>query len=189
MKKIGFIGEGDCEVIFLKSDGFNELLNDLNFDNVGVFNAEGVGNLKIRNNKIDSFVRILLDRKAEYIIILADTDENECMKEYKESFHIYTDNQLLIFAVKSLESWFLADSETLSQLLRTKYFYEFPEKTPNPPYEVIRDDFKSHLDRGIEKKILSRKMIRAGFNLKNSASHPNSNSSKYFINKLKLLSR
>lgn len=186
MKKIGFIGEGDCETIFLNSVKFNELLNNFQLESVGVFNAEGIANLTSYQNRVDSFIKILTDKGADKIIIVVDKDDENCLKDYKSIFHKYSEKQVLIIAVKAIESWYLADTKTLSAILRTNFYCEFPERIENP-FQFIKQEFIKNLSRGIEKKTLSKKMIRNGFTLEQCVLHNNSRSSQYFLRKLESL--
>lgn len=54
VKNVGFIGEGDCEVILLKSEMFNNYLQTHNLKSIGVFNACGNGQFQKDNYTMES---------------------------------------------------------------------------------------------------------------------------------------
>lgn len=185
VKKVGFIGEGDSEVIILNSSNFQELLKRFSLDCVGVFNAEGIGNLMKKNERIASYFKIFQDRNADIILVLGDLDFERCIVEKKNSFYKFAENQTVIICVKAIEAWYLADSITLSSIFKRNYFYPEPENTSELPFEVLKKEFVSKLDRGIGSKVLlSKSMIRNGFSIENAIQHPNCKSVNYFFNKL-----
>jgi hypothetical protein len=187
MVKIGFIVEGDTEKIIFESDSFQSFLKSLNLECVGVFNAGGRGNLQNPNPTISSFFEILKDRSATRVFVVADLEDKPCISKAKEDLHIYnTETQTNIVAVKAIESWFLADSNALSQVLKSKVIIKEPEVTPGLPFEQINSLCIQHTGRGAgNKKVFAKKILKHGFLIQHAASHPDCRSAHYFLNKLK----
>ncbi|MBI9036734.1 MAG: hypothetical protein JEY97_01255 [Bacteroidales bacterium] len=189
MVNVGFIGEGKTETMILNSESFLLFLKKVNIEIVGVFDAGGEGNLKVESKKIISFFEILSDRNADFVFLLTDLEEDPCITETKTKILKFSKKQQIeIIAVKTIESWFLADSESLSEIFKRRYHFENPENIEGKPFDLIRDEFVKNTGRGISKDRLARKMLNHGFSVENAAKHDNCNSAKYFINKLKEIS-
>lgn len=94
-----------------------------------------------------------------------------------------------------MESWFLADTQAMRELLKDKDFYiEYPEETQEMPWEYIKKlmlfNNKNSTQRGPGNKVqFARKFIRHYFDIRRSAEHPNCPSAKYFVKKLKELGK
>ncbi len=132
------------------------------------------------------YLDTLLANGAEKILILTDLDEDACITFTKNRITTSAD-RIVIVAVRNIESWFLADSQTLSLLLRQKFEFEQPENEITP-FETLRNIFLEKQNRGIgDKDILAARMIKYGFSLENAARHPNCPSATYFLNKLQQL--
>ena len=187
--KCGFIVEGDSEIIVFKSKNINDIFYDNDLECVGIYSAQGRENIIKPNGEVESKVKILLDKGAEVIFIIMDLEKDDCLVNLKISCHEYYSKQYIIILVQALETWFLADSITLSSILKKNFYYEEPEKTPELHYEVIKKEFMNSFNgRGPGSKVsLSRKMIREGFSFENILQHPNCKSAKYFYSKLKSL--
>ena len=191
MMKVGFICEGDTEKELLTAASFTNYLTTLNIECVNVINASGADNLLPHN--IQSYYSILEQQGVEKIIILTDLDNNVCITVTKQRIGAKT-GDIIIIAVRQIESWFLADTETLRKVLNNPdYFTEFPEEE-NLPFEKINQLAVQFTNRGFgikkmrgPKKKLARKMIENGFSFQNAAAHPNCPSAAYFINKLSSL--
>lgn len=184
MVKVGFICEGDTEVILIKSPTFNSILNSIQLELALVVNAAGNGNLLPKN--INSFTQILLDMGTDIIVIFTDLDDDKCITQTKLRIDP-ADKYITIIAVKSIEAWFLADSRALSSLLNTDFTFGSPEDE-REPWEIIRKLHLQKWDRGIgSKPILVKKMIKNGFDVVHAAEHSNCRSANYFIQKLKTL--
>ena len=99
--------------------------------------------------------------------------------------------QINIIAVKAIESWFLADSITLSIIFNIKnYQYNDPEGMTEKPFEILKSEFIKNCEgRGISKRrnLHASKMINNGFSIQNASDHPNCPSAKYFLQKLSQL--
>ena len=189
MVKVGFIGEGKTERMILVSEAFLLFLKKNNIETVGAFDAGGGSNFKRERKEIISFFEIFSDRNADFVFLLTDLEDDPCITETKSKIHKFCkERQIEIIAVKAIESWFLADSDSLSKIFKKKYYFECPEKTNGKPFFVIKNELFNNLGRGISKDRLTRKMLNHGFTIENAAKHNNCDSAKYFINKLKEIS-
>lgn len=181
---IGFICEGFTEELILESEKFDLFLRDCNLRNVGLINVKGNSNLL--PHKIFQHQEFLYKKGASKIVILTDLDQDECITKTKLRITEST-NQIIIIAVKQIESWFLADNETMGKILDEDFVFEFPENE-DIPIETIRKIHFDKFNRGLvgkdEKIRLARKMLKAGFSIQNAANHPNCPSAKYFLTKL-----
>ncbi|MCD4729894.1 MAG: DUF4276 family protein [Bacteroidales bacterium] len=193
MSKVGFIVEDKPYQKFIESENFIELLSNLNVELTGVHKSpNGRDCFFSENGDIQSFVKILKDKETDYIFILIDKEDDPCISFSKGRIHVYEQNiQINIIAVKAIESWFLADSETLSCIFNVNnYQYNDPEGMTEKPFEILKSEFiKNREGRGISKKrnLHATKMINNGFSLENAAKHPNCPSAKYFLQKLSQL--
>ena len=183
MVRLGFICEGATEKLIVESYQFRQLLLSNNIELIEpVIDANGGGNLLPKN--IEQFVSILSHAGAEKIFILTDLDEEECVANTKERIHP-TENQSVIVSVKEIESWFLADGETLSVIFNQEnYSFENPEEVKNPFKKIQQEFVKYNLPSPASKLKLAYKMIDRGFNIDKAASHATCNSAKYFLKKL-----
>lgn len=182
MVKIGFIVEGETEAIILYSDKFKAILNELNLVSVGIINAGGNKNLLPHNILIHQ--SNLIKKGAGTIVILTDLDEDQCITKTKARI-TERENQIIIVAIKQIESWFLADSLLLSNLFNEPFSFDYPENE-NVPFDTLRALLIKYRGRGLPKKIpMALKMINSGFSIQNAASHPNCPSANYFLTKLK----
>jgi hypothetical protein len=183
--KVGFICEGRTEKKIVESEKFQTYLSRIGIETVGeIRDAEGNGNLLPQN--LHKFVEVLLIQGAKKIVIVTDLDNDACITLTKSRINS-DDNQIVIVAVKQVESWFLADSGTLSTLLKENFEFSDPEDQVNP-FETLKDLFKEKNGRGIgTKTIFARHMLKYGFSVENAAQHPNCPSAAYFLKKLKQL--
>jgi len=171
MVKVGFVCEGDTERILIESPSFKQFLNLIRVEFIMAVNATGNGNLLPKN--IHAYTQILLDNGAEEIIILTDLDEDKCITTTKQRIDS-NNNYITIVSVRSIEAWFLADSITLSSLLKEKFIFRFPEEEAQPR-EVLNQLFLQKTGRGIRlsKPGFAQKMITKGFTITNAAAHDN----------------
>lgn len=185
MVNIGFICEGYTELFILESDIFKALLNQLGLHSVGVINVQGNGNLLPHN--IKSHRENLFKKGASVIFILTDLDQDQCITKTRLRI-TESENQIIIVAVKQIESWFLSDNFAMNQIFQGDYSFEYPENE-DIPFETIRNKYLEKFNRGLvgrnEKKRLAQKMINSGFSIENAANHPNCPSANYFLTKLK----
>lgn len=186
MVKIGFICEGDTEQILLLSDNFQSYLSSINLRAVNVINACGSGNLLPHN--IKGYIQSLENAGAEVILILADLDNDICITRTKERL-LARQQDIVIIAVKKIEAWFLANDIAMRSMLNDSHFsFPLPELEDNP-FETINNLLVQFKGRGIGRtsagKIrLVKRLLDVGFDLSNSANHPQCSSAKYFLAKL-----
>jgi hypothetical protein len=184
--KVGFIVEGETEKLIIDSENFQSLLTELKIDCVSeAINASGNGNLLPQN--IIPFRETLKDLGAEYIIILTDKDNDACITMTRQRV-TEREKQIIIVAVQQIESWFLADSQTLSTMTEPDFFFELPESA-SVPFETIGNLILTKKGRGIgtRKTRFALNFLRNGFSHQRVAQHPNCHSAAYFLNKLRSL--
>ena len=186
MVKIGFICEGDTELILLLSGSFQQYLSSINLLAVNVINACGSGNLLPHN--IGGYIESLEKAGAEVVVILTDLDDDICITRTKARIKP-REKDVVVIAVKKIEAWFFANDIAMRSLLKNGQFsFNAPEGVANP-YETINELLLKYTGRGIGRtssgKIrLVTRLIYLGFDLQNSANHPQCFSAKYFLNKL-----
>lgn len=186
MVKVGFIVEGHCEKAVLGSESFQAYLSEIGILTVHeVQNARGKTNLL--NDTATSQAQIVRDKGAEHIVVLRDLDDLPDL-EAAEREVIQADDLLVCVAVQELESWFLADSSTMSAVFKTDFFFEYPEQEPKPS-ETLNTLSRQHRQgRGItDKRQFTNLMLANGFAIQQAAQHPNCPSAQYFLTKLKTL--
>lgn len=186
MVKLGFLVEGATEKIILEKSDFFNYLYSLKIEAVEeVEDAKGNGNLLPQN--IKEYIENLTSKGATTIFILTDLDEDKCITETKARISAES-NHIVIVSVKEIESWFLSDTTAIGKLIGNEsYFCPNPELI-NKPFEEIRSIRINTVGRGIRtKKILAETMVRNGFSILKAAEHPNCNSAKYFLSKIKAL--
>ncbi len=185
MVNVGFICEGYTELFILESQAFKNILNQLQLNSVGIINVEGNGNLLPHNLK--SHRENLFTKGASVIFILTDLDQDQCITKTRLRI-TESENQIIIVAVKQIESWFLSDYIAMNTIFQGDYAFEFPENE-EIPFETIRTKYFEKFKRGLvgrnEKKRLAQKMLNAGFSIQHAANHPNCPSANYFLTKLK----
>lgn len=139
------------------------------------------GNLLPKN--IEPFIAKLSD--AERIIVLTDLENEPSVNDVKNRI-IHDSVNVVFVAVKALEAWYLADTESMKKLFDDLTFFEnSPENTTVMPYEYLKDLVKQRgLRRGLgSKPLLAKKMVKNyHFSIENAAKHPNCFSAKEFIN-------
>jgi len=187
MVKVGFLVEGGCERIVLKSAAFQSFLAEKLIQPIGdVIDMDGKGNLQVSSKRMQSQVKALRDLGADWIVVLRDMDNAASFDSVKAEVYIANDITVCM-AVQELEAWFVADSDTLSILFNTSFHYEEPE-TILKPATFLHDQRMHYTQRGIkDKKGFAATMINKGFSIERAAGHPNCPSARYFLNKLQTL--
>jgi hypothetical protein len=190
MVKIGFLVEGDTEKKIIRSQIFNEFLASNNLEAIPtLFPAKGnMGKDVFKNlDKINSLIEILKEKVAEHIFVIRDLEDLECVVLARNE--INSESVQKVIVEKTIESWFLADTEALQKVFSSdNIIVEFPEKVKNP-FNEPKQISKEKENRGIsDKLIFAARMLNNGFSIENAAKHPNCDSAKYFIKKLKSLS-
>lgn len=186
MVKLGFIVEGDTEKIILQSDAFQDYLRKLELNFIEkVVNVGGAD--KLLPKFLEPITNILVDEGATHIFILTDLDEDKHVNKTKERIEAQ-DIHIVVIAIKTIEAWFLADTDTISAFFQEKMYFEYPEQIDNP-FEAIKELRLSKLGRGVSsKKILARILLKCGFSIEKAAQHPHCSSAQYFIKKIEGLS-
>jgi hypothetical protein len=185
MMKVGFICEGKTEKAIVQSVDFQQFLRSMNLDCVpDIIDAGGNGNLLPKN--LPAFTNRLIAKGAEKIFILTDLDDNICITLTKQRIDA-PKAHVVIVAVKQVEAWFLADSDCMSALCKTRVHFPNPE-TLDSPFEEIRNLLLKHTGRGSsDKLLLAAACLRNNFSIAKAAEHPNCNSAKYLIGKLRTI--
>ena len=192
MIKVGFICEGYTEQKLLNSSNFKLYLHQLGIDMIeDIINAEGAGNLLPHN--ILGYIDRLKSKSANKIIILTDLDDDICITNTKKRINASA-NEIVVIAVKKIESLFLACNSAMQKYLQDDAFYfEFPEKEL-VPFEKIRQLKLEKTGRGFNKNTggkinLINNLLALGLDITEAAKHPNCPSAKYFINQLEGLAK
>ncbi|XQE66264.1 hypothetical protein ACOAPY_16560 [Pseudomonas sp. P3C3] len=188
MVKVGFIVEGDTEKLIIESTRFRKKLQEINLEVCDpIINASGNGNLLPRY--LENYVRLLNEGPSpDIIIVLTDLEDAPSVQSVKDRIRTaqITDD-LIIVSVKAIESWFLGDSNSLSQLLGIPYVELYPEQTIGMPWDRIRELTTEITGRGVGriKTMFAQKYIdRHGFCVFSSADHMNCRSARDFKDKL-----
>lgn len=91
MVKIGFIVEGPSDAKIIRSENFAVMLSKMGVEIVDVVIPEGKthffhpnAELKVVQQKVDSYIKILEDKGAEKIFFLVDLDAEPCYTSVKE---------------------------------------------------------------------------------------------------------
>jgi hypothetical protein len=188
MVKLGFIVEGATEKIILEQSDFFSYLSSLKIDFIkDVENAEGNGNLLPHN--IEKHAGTLASKGATDIFILTDLDRDKCITETKKRINPAA-NHIAVISIHEIEAWFLSDTEAIRKCINTPdYACTNPESIAEPFDEII-GLLKTSTGRGIGRHgeiRLVKRMLRNGFSIRKAAEHPNCNSAKYFLKKIKEL--
>jgi hypothetical protein len=184
MVKVGFICEGITKKLIIDSADFKNILATNNFQLINSIDANGSGNLLPKY--IGPFIESLKDDGAEKIFILTDLDKDLCITKTKERINA-PETIIVVIAVKQIEAWFLADSITLSKVFEKGFHFDFPENEIIPR-DKLREIFVKEIGRGFgdSKPKFAYNFIKNGFSVLNAANHPNCDSAKYLLNKLKI---
>jgi hypothetical protein len=188
MVKVGFICEGTTEKIFIESESFQNLLTKLSIECIfPIIDANGKDNLL--PHRIAEHRENLGRFNPDFIVILTDLDLNKCFTFTKERIKPLK-NEIVIVSAKQIEAWFLADSNLMSSFCKKSFFFKNPENEVYPIKTINQIVFEhTGYGIGINSKIkFAKKALRNGFSIENAAMHPNCESAKYFIKKLKSLS-
>ena len=183
--KLGFICEGKTEKKIVESENFQQFLTSIGHNCVtDIIDAGGNDNLLPKY--LPQFTQRLISKAAEKIIVLTDLDADTCITLTKERIDAPT-NHLVIVSVKQVEAWFLADNDCMTIICKTNIHFDFPENE-NVPFETIKQLLIEHTGRGVGDKILlAAKVLNNNFSVIKAAAHPNCNSAKYFVEKLKAI--
>lgn len=160
---------------------------DIRTDEAWLSNALGGGVLWSK------YIDRLENQGAQKIFILTDLDEDICITRTKQRIKARPQD-IVIIAVKKIESWFLASSSAIAALKRQPGFiFQSPEGEAQP-FETINNLMIHHLGRGAGKgnggkiKLITR-LLEYGLDINQAGSHPNCPSAKYFIDKLTIVGK
>jgi len=191
MVRVGFVVEGDCEEILVKSSHFRNLVARYHLEICRVVNTRGRGNLCPKN--ISTSIANCRLASPDKIVVLTDLECEPCITAAKEYIGEEGVDQIVV-AKKALEAWFLADTEAMRCWLKNDDFQGeiMPEKTSAMPWEHLKEIAKHHhkdgRGPGTRKKRFAKAMINQfDFSIERAANHPNCPSAKYFLEKLQQL--
>ena len=196
MVRVGFLVEGECERVLVEHH-VKPWAKENNIKIIANIEVGGSGNFKSYN--FDGFLKLCYQHGPDYIIVLTDLD-NECVANIKNRID-RPEIDLICVAKKSLESWYLADTEAMKCWMPTFQPMQYPELMPKnqQPWDVIAELSGQHPYRkgrddparvrgqmGKRKKTeFTTQMIREfNFSLVRAATHPNCASAKYFVDHL-----
>lgn len=186
MVKVGFIVEGDTEmVIFKRNENLHKFLSENNIEVVSLQDGKG-GNI-LNAEKLNQKKAICREADAEHIVLITDLEDESCYTNKKSAIDL-SDTSLILISRKAFEAWFLADTDTIRKVINsTDYNCDNPENINNPYEEIKGLSRQNNNGRGVSKVLLAGKMNRNGFNILSAANHPNCPSAKYFVGKLQQL--
>ncbi len=176
--------EGATERLIIKSAAFQEMLRRMGLQTVNEV-IDVRGRMNLLSEKTNGIRQVLQQSGAERLVVLTDKEDTTCYSSLKTM--INTPADLIAIANRTIEAWFLADSQTLSALFQTNFYCESPEAVLNPidALKAYRQEFRG---MGIgDKKTFARIMLNNGFTVENAAQHPNCPSARYFLTKLQTL--
>lgn len=186
MVKVGFIVEGDSELIIIESKAFINFLEANDYELIyPVINAKGGGNLLPDN--IEVMVQTLKLQGAEKIFVLTDLEQEVSTQAVKDRIS-HIDVEEIFVAVKALEAWFLADTWAMRSWLKLGSFIEEnPERTQDMPWLRLKEIAKINHAQGPGNKVaFAKKMVNHfNFSITNSATHLNCASATEMITTLK----
>ncbi|MFH2141116.1 MAG: hypothetical protein ABIJ97_01740 [Bacteroidota bacterium] len=190
VKKIGIIYDGETEEIIFKSATLKDVL--------GASNIQSVGEYKYQSGKIKIYSESLKNKGAEKIVIVTDMEQLPCYTEVKKRFNAnesLSDIHEIIIVKRMAEAWFIADTKTMKKILRkgSKEKLNYAPETYNNPYnklcEIISQNSNNKEKKRSSKVKLAKQFIDNGFSVVNAANHSKCSSAKYFLKKLKAISK
>lgn len=186
MVKVAFIVEGKIEKIFIDFLTQIEWFKKYNIEKVApTIDAKGGGNLCPKN--IENLIEQVIPFNPDKIFILTDLECDPCVEKTKERLGD-CDICVTVLARKAIEAWFLANDIILKKYTdEGESHFELPEKTEDMPYDVLKNLIYENTGRGISKVKLATSIFRNGFDIEESASHPNCPSAKYFVDKIRMI--
>jgi len=186
MVKVAFIVEGKIEKIFVDFLDNSGWFEKYNIQKVApTIDAKGGGNLCPQNMQI--FVDEVKTYHPDKIVILTDLECDPCVEKTKNRLGS-CDICTIVLARKAIEAWFLADDNMVEQYTKREVkHFEFPEDTEDMPYDSFKEMLVEYTGRGIRKTKLATSILGNGFDIEKSASHPNCQSAKYFVEKIRII--
>jgi len=184
MVKVAFIVEGKVEKLFIDSLEENGWFAQKSIKKVApTIDAKGGGNLCPQNMQV--FVEQVKVFTPDKIFILTDLECDPCVEKTKERLGS-CDICVVVLAKKAIEAWFLADGEILKKFTNEKVsYFKYPEKTDLMPYDIFKNILMEYTGRGTSKIKLAKNILKNGFDIEKVARHPECQSAKYFVDKIK----
>ena len=141
---------------------------------------------------MNQYAKMLHDKGAFKVFLLKDLEQlsykqaNDQLKT-QEELH---EDIIVIFVKKMIEAWFLADTNTLSKVLKSPKLNPVsnPEKVDNP-YKELKDKLKQvnkHYSK-FGKPDIASLFLDHGFTFKNAAAHRQCKSAQKFHETLQSL--
>jgi hypothetical protein len=193
MVKLGFVVEGGSERILIESQAFKTWLQCHGLElSEPVIDAQGNGNF-LKPDKLKSYLSLIERRNPapEHVILLTDLDDAPCYTAVRSRIQA-PEFVFVCIARKSLESWYLADSQAMSAWLNRIHYEPEPELVPGRPWDYLHELSKRYAGHGTgsSKISFSKKMLNSfHFSIERAAAHPSCPSAVYFLNKLLSLSQ
>ena len=193
--RVGFVVEGDSEKVFVESRTFRQWLKEQGMNLVDpVAVAGGQGKMEWRSDRGGIGLVALLKRQVgnlDRVVVLADLDPSlavPCITARKNRIDSQAAD-LVVVARKALESWFLADTETMRRWTRDdSYFEKHPEYTDGMPWDRIKE--VGRVRRGRSKVRFARRLIdEHGFDVVRAAEHPGCPTARYFVERVSALGK
>lgn len=183
MVRLGILCEGESETYILKSDLFQNWLqeNDIDLVEIRIVKSKN----QYWEDRLESHISILQDLDVDQILIMVDLDEDACITETKNKI-VVGENQHIVVSVKEFENWYLADNVAVSKLIGRSVKIDYPEND-----DAVGTIIQLNNGRGFggSKPRLAMKMRNNGFSIQNAAKHPNCSSATYFLSKLEQIAK
>lgn len=188
MVKVAFIVEGECERMLIESANFQTWVKAQGLEICRpVIDAKGGGNLLPQH--LDKLLAQFKSSQPDHIVILTDLEDAPSTDSVKARITT-THTQLIFVAVKALEAWFLADTDTMCKWLNAPDFLEpAPETTPGMPWDRVKALAQTYERRGPGTKVKFANIMcnKLGYQVANAAKHPGCPSAKLFCDALAAL--
>ena len=141
-------------------------------------------------HNLAAYTGILTDKGATHIFILTDLDDRKCVTLTRGRIDPAPGHTAIV-GVKTIESWFLADTAVMARLLDDNNFYCPQPQLIDNPFEEIKTLRMVKTGRGVtDKKVLANTLVRKyGFSIVNAAAHPGCSSAAYFLKKIEWIAR
>lgn len=189
MIKVGVLVEGRSDQKLIESSSFKNFFRKCKIKVVSTIPANGYGNLKA--HKVKALIETLerLPDRPDKIILLADMNGAPCYTKRKKDFK-HKGINLIIIAKQSIESWLLADTNTMRKRTGNKQFYEpTPENPDRGAWAKLQNALQQHHKKDKSKTKVAMGFVKCGFDIERAAKHKNCPSARYFVDKLRGLTK
>lgn len=182
MVKIGFICDGETELVIFKSEMFKKFLRDYNFELAGVVKYTG-GKIKRDTD------RLINRNNAKKVVIIKDLEQLPSEEDLRKQLNAHeniSDKNVIVIVKKMIEAWFLADTNTMKKITGNNWSkFNSPENEINP-FRTLKNKLGGAY-RNISKPAMANLFIRKGFTITSAAKHPQCHSVRHFIEIIKKL--